>query len=116
MDLFFFYYSPLIVCFVWGEGVSLYIWTFPVLQAWLETDCGSTLNNLVPVTPGIGAWAEPNLSKMTVTSRLCFVSYYRTLLLCAAILSLYKIKRKMGNPLQARLCYDTREESLGKLD
>lgn len=66
--------------------------------------------------PEIGAWAEPNLSKTTVTSCLCFVTYYRALLLFAAILSLYKIERKMGNPLQARLCYDTREESPGKLD
>jgi len=52
----------------------------------------------------------------TVTSRLHFVAYYRMLLLCAAILSLFEMERKMGNPLQARLCYDMREESPGKLD
>lgn len=70
----------------------------------------------MPVIPETGAWAEPNLSKITVTSHLYFVTYYRTLLLFAAILSLYKIEREMGNLLQARLCYDTREESPGKLD
>lgn len=63
-----------------------------------------------------GAWAEPSHSETTVTSRLHFVTYYRMLLLCAAILSLFELERKMGNPLQARLCYDTREESPGKLD
>lgn len=55
-------------------------------------------------------------SETAVTSRLHFVAYYRMLLLCAAILSLFKTERKMGNPLQARLCYGMREESPGKLD
>lgn len=74
------------------------------------------LKNTAPVILETRAWAELSLSKTTVTSRLHFVTYYRTLLLRAAILSLFKIERKMGNPLQARLCYDTREESPGKLD
>lgn len=87
-----------------------------MLQVWLETDCGEILNNLVPAILEIRVWAEPSLSKTTVSPRLRFVTYYRTLLFCAAILSLFKIERKMGNPLQARLCYDTREESPGKLD
>lgn len=87
-----------------------------MLQVCLETDCREILNNLVPVILEIGDWAEPSLSKTTITFRLHFVTYYRTLLLYAAILSLFKIERKMGNPLQARLCYDTREESPGKLD
>lgn len=42
----------------------------------------------------IRAWADPSLSKTTVSSRLRFVTYYRTLLLCAAILSLFKIEEK----------------------
>ena len=51
----FFYYFPLIVCFLW-----YYIWTLPALQVCLETDCREILNNLVPVIleTGLG-WAQP---------------------------------------------------------
>lgn len=82
----------------------------------LEAVCGEILNNLVLMSLELGAQAEPSLPKTTVVCHLHFVTDYRTLLLCAAILSLFRIERKMGNPLQARLCYDTREESPGKLD